>query len=38
MCESNNLVRIYGVTIGEELFGSMLRIFIVMELLQCDLK
>ena len=38
MCESTNLVKIYGVTIGEELIGSMLRIFIVMELLKWDLK
>eukprot|EP00828_Plagiopyla_frontata_P035966 TRINITY_DN47589_c0_g1_i1.p1 TRINITY_DN47589_c0_g1~~TRINITY_DN47589_c0_g1_i1.p1 ORF type:complete len:484 (-),score=43.05 TRINITY_DN47589_c0_g1_i1:64-1515(-) len=38
MCESSNLVKIYGVTVGEELIGSMLRIFIVMELLKWDLK
>ena len=38
MCESNNLVKIYGVTVSEELIGSMLRIFIVMELLKWDLK
>lgn len=37
MCESNFLVKIYGVSLGEKMQGQ-LEIWIIMELMYKDLK